>query len=69
MNIIKRFLNVVTIFGVIVVLSGVYEHFFESQSSTDVFAAGAVMFGVVLFFNYVLFQNISVWNKLEKKNN
>jgi hypothetical protein len=69
MNIIKRFLNVVTLFGVIMVLSGIYEYFFESTSSTDVFAISAAVFGLVLFFNYILFQNISIWNKLEKKNN
>lgn len=69
MNIIKRFLNVVTLFGALVVLGGVYEYFFESQYSSDVFAAGGVALGFVLFFNYVLFQNISVWNRLEKKSN
>lgn len=69
MNIIKRFLNVVTLFGALVVLGSIYEYLFDAQFSTDGLAVSGVTFGFVLFFNYILFQNVSLWNKLEKKVN
>jgi uncharacterized membrane protein HdeD (DUF308 family) len=69
MNIIKRLLNVVALFGAFVVLGGIFSYFFDSKDSTDAFVIGGVLLGFVLVFNYILFQNISVWNRLEKKNN
>jgi hypothetical protein len=66
MNIIKRLLNVFALFGALVVLGGIYSHLFESSNSTDAFAVGGVMLGFVLVFNYILFQNISLWNRVNK---
>jgi uncharacterized membrane protein YjfL (UPF0719 family) len=66
MNIVKRSLNVVTLFAVFLILAGIYMQFFESRDSSEAFSIGGVLLGFVLIFNYILFQNVSVWNRVNK---
>jgi hypothetical protein len=68
MNIIKRFLNIITLFAVFMISAGVYGYVVEPHKGSEAFAIGGVFLGLVLIINYILFQNISVWNKVRKNN-
>jgi hypothetical protein len=66
MNIIKRFLNIVTLFAMFMILAGVYGYVMEPHRGSEAFLIGGIFLGFVLILNYILFQNISVWNKGNK---
>ena len=72
MNIIKRLLNVISIIGWLFVAGGVsgsiYASFTGGHNKNDLIYFGLFFVGLVFIFNYVLFQNISTWNKVEKNN-
>jgi hypothetical protein len=66
MNIIKRFLNIITLFAVFMILAGVYGYVTEPHRNPEAIAIGGVFLGLVLIVNYILFHNISVWNRVNK---
>jgi uncharacterized membrane protein HdeD (DUF308 family) len=66
MNVIKRLLNVITIFGVFMVIVGIYTALTQVGDRYVAAGFGIFLLGLVLTFNYILFQNISVWNEVEK---
>lgn len=65
MNIIKRLLNVIAILSWTLIAIGIYV---DLTKESDKFAIyfGLGVLGVVLTINYILFQNISTWNKVNK---
>ena len=66
MNIIKRFLNIITLFAVFMILAGIYGFVMEPHKGSEAFAIGGVFLGFVLIINYILFHNVSVWNRVNK---
>lgn len=61
MNILKRLLNVATILGALMTTIALI----NGDISTSVGIA-LLMFGVILIVNYVFFQKVTIWHKLEK---
>jgi hypothetical protein len=64
MNILKRLLNVATILGTLMTTIGLI----NGDISAGVGFA-ILVFGVILTVNYVFFQKITIWHKLEKPKN
>jgi hypothetical protein len=61
MNILKRLLNVATILGALISIIALI----NGDIRTGVGFA-LLVFGVVLIGNYVFFQKVTIWHKLEK---
>jgi hypothetical protein len=62
MNIIKRLLNVAFVLAVLITIYGV----FNAPRLREFVAGFCFMFGIILILNYVFFQKVTIWHKLEK---
>ena len=48
------------------VVAGIYSALTHDGDKYVASGVGLVLLGLVLTFNYILFQNISVWNRVNK---
>ena len=62
MNIIKRILNVATVLAVLMTIFGII----NAGGMKEFVVAEIFMFGLILIINYVAFQKVTLWHKLEK---